>query len=209
MKTTTRLYDVIRPAFINYKNANKGNAQIMNYTTFNDNFMVELAVESETMTNLLKYNVYQGLFSILSDKVGEKFMYEFTQRFLNRTIKFQTIDLFKLHFFAEVKARKAIIEGVYGNDENLIQGVETTKTVSDSKGTNNGTATSSSLPQAMTNIDNVDFADSLDQNENKDESHSEQTGINSSHSIKNVQDFSQMKVELFTQLDRKLFSQIF
>lgn len=211
MKKVTRLYDVIKPMYQREMEIRKSKDDLVPITLFNDDFFNALAMHETNLLNLLSQKVFMGIhLHIPNVNVMEQFIFDFTQRFINRSIKYQTFDLFRMHFLAEVSVRADIINAAYGeNHDDYLGGAEITKVTSDSNGESDAINTGTSLPQAMVEFDSVDYADSLDKSQNASKDHSEQSSMSIKRTPQTVEELSSLKNRMFADLDKKLFSQIF
>lgn len=204
MKSTTRLYDILRTSWQNYQNDHKNYNQLISTSFFNDNLLERMLNKDTDLLAFIKATIFLG------SKVPDDFIWTFLDRFLMRSIKFQTFDLFRLQLVSEIKVHEAIINAIYGvlKDSYLV-GKEFTDGTGTSKDTTVGKALSSSLPQQSVDFDQVDYADSLDKNENTGNTYSQQHTETGSYSLKQVNDYSDLADNLFIELDKRLFSQIY
>ena len=149
-----------------------------------------------------------------------RFEQEFLARFLSRTIKFQTYELFNWKLVAYVRGIKDIITEYYTNVEKYIQGYSssTTSGNSNSKGEtltrdNNLAVT---LPQDNTDLsldkDTYDYADTTAHSKSKTSDNTTQNSTQENNSISyDVTRLSELQAfhdNLFNDLDKLLFSQV-
>ena len=218
MKTTTRLYDII------YSNYNKlygdfiKDNQIV-YFNSEMQFSHKVVDYDDEIKTVCRNTIFYGL-DFLDDTSRLRFEQEFLSRFLSRTIKFQTYELFNWKLVAYVRGIKDIITDYYINIDKYIQAYSSSSTSgnSNSKGEtisrdNNLAVT---LPQDNTDLsldkDTYDYADTTAHSKSKTSEASSQNTTQENNSISyDVTRLTELQAfhdNLFNDLDRLLFSQI-
>ena len=217
---TTRLYDILRNEYkkqLVIENPSLTTSYLL--AGLNDTFFEEIFSYTGNAKELVQSYLFSGTnFSLSQDEI-DSFQRDFINRFLNRSIKQQTFELFKMHLISEVMVRKQVIEVLYGTTTRGKYLNEQTQTISNgnsntnNQSTSEGTTTSTSLPQTMVDFNSVDYADNLDKNQDTQQTNSESTNSNTSTNVKmtfaNLQSYQDMKTQLFAELDKALFSQVF
>ena len=134
MKTTVRLYDVI------YSTYNKLYSDFIrdNQITFYNpqlQFSHKVVDYDDEIKTVCRNTIFYGL-DFLDDTSRLRFEQEFLARFLSRTIKFQTYELFNWKLVAYLRGVKDIITDYYININKYIQGYSSSNTSakSNSKG---------------------------------------------------------------------------
>ena len=219
MKTTTRLYDVIYTTYNNlYGDFIKDN-QI---TYFNPEFQFSHKVVDydDEIKTVCRNTIFYGL-DFLDETPRQRFEQEFLARFLSRTIKFQTYELFNWKLVAYLRGVKDIITDYYTNIGKYIQGYSSSSTSgkSNSQGEtlsrdNNLEVT---LPQDNTDLsldkDSYDYADTTAHSKSRTSDNTSQNTSQESNSISyDVTRLTELQAfhdNLFNDLDKMLFSQIF
>ena len=218
MKTTTRLYDVIYTTYNKLYSDFIDNHQI---TYFNPEFQFSHKVVDydDEIKTVCRNTVFYGL-DFLDETSRARFEQEFLSRFLSRTIKFQTYELFNWKLVAYLRGVKDIITDYYTNIGKYIQGYSssTASGKSNSKGEtisrdNNLEVT---LPQDNTDLsldkDSYNYADTTAHSKSKTSDNSTQDTLQESEAISyDVTRLTELQVfhdNLFNELDRLLFSQI-
>ena len=218
MKTTTRLYDVIYTTYNNlYGDFIKDN-QI---TYFNPEFQFSHKVidYDDEIKTVCRNTVFYGL-DFLDDTSRLRFEQEFLSRFLSRTIKFQTYELFNWKLVAYVRGIKDIITDYYINIEKYLHSQSESSTLA---GSNTEGVTISrdnnlavTLPQDNTDLsldkDSYDYADTTAHSKSRTSDTSTQDTLQESEAISyDVTRLTELQAfhdNLFNELDRMLFSQI-
>lgn len=218
MKTTTRLYDII------YSNYNKlysdfiDNHQI---TYFNPElqFSHKVIDYDDEIKTVCRNTVFYGL-DFLDETSRLRFEQEFLSRFLSRTIKFQTYELFNWKLVAYVRGIKDIITDYYINIEKYLHSQSESSTLA---GSNTEGVTISrdnnlavTLPQDNTDLsldkDTYDYADTTAHSKSRTSDTSTQDTLQESEAISyDVTRLTELQAfhdNLFNDLDRMLFSQI-
>ena len=219
MKTTTRLYDIIYSNYNKlYGDFIKDNQMIYYNPEFQ--FSHKVVDYDEEIKTVCRNTVFYGL-DFLDETSRLRFEQEFLSRFLSRTIKFQTYELFNWKLVAYLRGVKDIITDYYTNIGKYIQGYSssTASANSNSKGEtlsrdNNLEVT---LPQDNTDLsldkDTYDYADTTAHSKSKTSDNSTQNTNQESNSISyDVTRLTELQAfhdELFNELDKMLFSQIF
>ena len=218
MKTTTRLYDII------YSNYNKlygdfiKDNQIIYYNP-EFQFSHKVVDYDEEIKTVCRNTIFYGL-DFLDDTSRGRFEQEFLTRFLSRTIKFQTYELFNWKLVAYVRGIKDIITDYYINIEKYLHSQSESSTLA---GSNTEGVTISrdnnlavTLPQDNTDLsldkDTYDYADTTAHSKSRTSDTSTQDTLQESEAISyDVGRLSELQVfhdDLFNNLDKLLFSQI-
>ena len=219
MKTTTRLYDII------YSNYNKLYGDFIKDNQiiyFNPEFQFSHKVVDydDEIKTVCRNTIFYGL-DFLDETPRQRFEQEFLSRFLSRTIKFQTYELFNWKLVAYLRGIKDIITDYYTNIEKYIQGYSSSSTSGNTKSQgetltrDNNLAVS--LPQDNTDLsldkDTYDYADTTAHSKSKTSDASSQNTNQESNSISydvgRLTELQAFHDNLFNELDRMLFSQIF
>ena len=218
MKTTTRLYDVIYTTYNKLYSDFIDNHQI---TYFNPEFQFSHKVVDydDEIKTVCRNTIFYGL-DFLDDTSRERFEQEFLSRFLSRTIKFQTYELFNWKLVAYVRGIKDIITDYYINIEKYLHSQSESSTLA---GSNTEGVTISrdnnlevTLPQDNTDLsldkDSYDYADTTAHSKSRTSDTSTQDTLQESEAISyDVTRLTELQAfhdNLFNDLDRLLFSQI-
>ena len=218
MKTTTRLYDII------YSNYNKlygdfiKDNQIIYYNP-EFQFSHKVVDYDEEIKTVCRNTIFYGL-DFLDDTSRLRFEQEFLARFLSRTIKFQTYELFNWKLVAYLRGIKDIITDYYINIEKYLHSQSESSTLA---GSNTEGVTISrdnnlavTLPQDNTDLsldkDTYDYADTTAHSKSRTSDTSTQDTLQESEAISyDVTRLSELQAfhdNLFNDLDKLLFSQI-
>ena len=218
MKTTTRLYDVI------YSNYNKLYGDFIKDNQiiyFNPEFQFSHKVVDydDEIKTVCRDTIFYGL-DFLDDTSRQRFEQEFLARFLSRTIKFQTYELFNWKLVAYVRGIKDIITDYYINIEKYLHSQSESSTLA---GSNTEGVTISrdnnlevTLPQDNTDLsldkDTYDYADTTAHSKSRTSDTTTQDTLQESEAISfdvtRLTDLQAFHDNLFNELDRLLFSQI-
>ena len=218
MKTTTRLYDIIHTTYNNLYGEFIKDNQIIYYNP-EFQFSHKVVDYDDEIKTVCRNTIFYGL-DFLDETPRQRFEQEFLSRFLSRTIKFQTYELFNWKLVAYVRGIKDIITDYYINykkylhnysESNTLQGSETEGlTISRD---NNLAVT---LPQDNTDLsldkDTYDYADTTAHSKSRTSDNSTQNTSQESNSISyDVTRLTELQAfhdNLFNDLDKLLFSQI-
>ena len=218
MKTTTRLYDVIYTTYNQLYSDFIDNHQI---TYFNPElqFSHKVIDYDDEIKTVCRDTIFYGL-DFLDETPRQRFEQEFLTRFLSRTIKFQTYELFNWKLVAYVRGIKDIITDYYINIEKYLHSQSESSTLA---GSNTEGVTISrdnnlavSLPQDNTDLsldkDTYDYADTTAHSKSRTSDTSTQDTLQESEAISyDVTRLTELQAfhdNLFNDLDRMLFSQI-
>ena len=218
MKTTTRLYDVIYTTYNKLYSDFIDNHQI---TYFNPElqFSHKVVDYDDEIKTVCRNTVFYGL-DFLDDTSRLRFEQEFLSRFLSRTIKFQTYELFNWKLVAYVRGVKDIITDYYINIEKYLHSQSESSTLA---GSNTEGVTISrdnnlevTLPQDNTDLsldkDTYDYADTTAHSKSRTSDTTTQDTLQESEAISfdvtRLTDLQAFHDNLFNELDRMLFSQI-
>ena len=218
MKTTTRLYDVIYTTYNQLYSDFIDNHQI---TYFNPElqFSHKVVDYDDEIKTVCRNTIFYGL-DFLDETSRQRFEQEFLSRFLSRTIKFQTYELFNWKLVAYVRGIKDIITDYYINIEKYLHSQSESSTLA---GSNTEGVTISrdnnlevTLPQDNTDLsldkDTYDYADTTAHSKSRTSDTSTQDTLQESEAISyDVTRLSELQAfhdNLFNDLDKLLFSQI-
>ena len=218
MKTTTRLYDVIYTTYNELYSDFIDNHQI---TYFNPElqFSHKVVDYDDEIKTVCRDTIFYGL-DFLDDTSRLRFEQEFLSRFLSRTIKFQTYELFNWKLVAYVRGMKDIITDYYINIEKYLHSQSESSTLA---GSNTEGVTISrdnnlavTLPQDNTDLsldkDTYDYADTTAHSKSRTSDTTTQDTLQESEAISyDVRRLTELQAfhdNLFNELDRMLFSQI-
>ena len=218
MKTTTRLYDVI---YTTYNKLYSDFIDSHQITYFNPElqFSHKVVDYDEEIKTVCRNTIFYGL-DFLDDTSRGRFEQEFLARFLSRTIKFQTYELFNWKLVAYLRGIKDIITDYYINIEKYLHNQSETSTLA---GSNTEGVTISrdnnlavTLPQDNTNLsldkDTYDYADTTAHSKSRTSDTSTQDTLQESEAISydvgRLTELQAFHDNLFNELDRLLFSQI-
>ena len=218
MKTTTRLYDII---YSNYNQLYSDFIDNHQITYFNPElqFSHKVIDYDEEIKTVCRNTIFYGL-DFLDDTSRGRFEQEFLSRFLSRTIKFQTYELFNWKLVAYLRGVKDIITDYYINIEKYLHNQSETSTLA---GSNTEGVTISrdnnlevTLPQDNTDLslekDSYDYADTTAHSKSRTSDTSTQDTLQESEVISfdvtRLTDLQAFHDNLFNELDRMLFSQI-
>ena len=219
MKTTTRLYDVIYTTYNKLYSDFIDNHQI---TYFNPElqFSHKVVDYDDEIKTVCRDTIFYGL-DFLDDTSRQRFEQEFLSRFLSRTIKFQTYELFNWKLVAYVRGIKDIITDYYINIEKYLHSQSESSTLA---GSNTEGVTISrdnnlavTLPQDNTDLsldkDTYDYADTTAHSKSRTSDTSTQDTLQESEAISydvgRLTELQAFHDNLFNDLDKMLFSQIF
>lgn len=218
MKTTTRLYDVIYSTYNKlYSDFVKDN-QIIFYNP-ELQFSHKVVDYDEEIKTVCRNTIFYGL-DFLDDTPRKRFEQEFLARFLSRTIKFQTYELFNWKLTAYLRGVKEIITDYYINANKYLQGYSVSNASGDSSSQGETLSRDNNLavtlPQDNTDLsldkDSYDYADttahSKSRASNTTTQNTNQTSDTNSFEIGRLTELRAYHDALFNDLDRLLFSQM-
>ena len=230
MKTTTRLYDVIYTTYNNIYGDFLRDNQII-YFNPELQFSHKVVDYDDEIKTVCRNTIFYGL-DFLDETSRKRFEQEFLARFLSRTIKFQTYELFNWKLVAYLRGVKDIITDYYININKYIQGYSLTNDTGNSvlHGQTQGQGETQTrdnnlavtLPQDNTDLsldkDSYDYADTTAHSKSKSSSTNTQTTNNTqnttqqseaiSYEVGRLAELQGYHDDLFNDLDRLLFSQI-
>lgn len=209
MKTTSRLYDII------YGELECHRAEIYrsnNQIIFNQNNLMRKTLEYKDtyFIKMLEENLFYGTSTI---NQRERFEREFLQRFINRVIKYQTVDLFATYLATFVSEYQELINYSYDNYDKLVLGQVETVSNNNSTSINKSNSIYSNLPQNQINmnldIDTLDYADDNTISKSRGTNIGTDKSTSSAYDIDALSKISALKEQIFKDMDNLLFSQIY
>lgn len=209
MKTTSRLYDVITAEL------DRHSAEIYrsnNQLIFNQNNLMRKTLEYKDpyFIKMLQETLFYGASNINN---RERFEREFLQRFINRVIKYQTVDLFSTYLASFLSEYQELINYCYDNYDKLVLGQVDTVSNNNSTSTNKSNSIYSNLPQNQINMDlNIDTLDYADDNtitKSRGTNSGTDKSTSSAYDIDALSKISALKEQIFRDMDSLLFSQIY
>lgn len=230
MKTTTRLYDIIYTTYNNIYGDFIRDNQII-YFNPEFQFTHKVVDYDEEIKTVCRNTIFYGL-DFLDETPRKRFEQEFLARFLSRTIKFQTYELFNWKLTAYLRGIKEIITDYYININKYLQGYSQTNDTGNSilQGQTKGqgeTLTRDNnlavtLPQDNTDLsldkDTYDYADTTAHSKSRSNNTNTQTTNNTqnttqqseaiSYEVGRLSELQAYHDDLFNDLDKLLFSQV-
>ena len=209
VKTTTRLYDII------YGELERHRAEIYrsnNQIIFNQANLMRKALEYKdpNFISMLQETLFYGTSNI---NQRQRFEREFLQRFINRVIKFQTVDLFTTYLSTFVSEYQELINYCYDKYDLLVTGQVETVSNNNSTSTNKTNSIYSNLPQNQINmnldIDTLDYADDNTISKSRATNSGTDRSTSSAYDIEALNKISALKEQIFKDMDNLLFSQIY
>ena len=209
VKTTTRLYDIIcaeldRHEFEIYRSNNQ---LIFNQTNL---MRKTLEYKDPYFIKMLQETLFYGTSNI---NQRERFEREFLQRFINRVIKFQTVDLFSTYLASFISEYQELINYTYDKYDLLVTGQVETVSNNNSTSTNKTNSIYSNLPQNQINmnldIDTLDYADDNTISKSRASNSGTDKSTSSAYDIEALSKISALKEQIFKDMDNLLFSQLY
>ena len=219
MKTTTRLYDVIHSTYIKLYGEFIKDNQIIYYNP-EFQFSHKVVDYDDEIKTVCRDTIFYGL-DFLDETSRLRFEQEFLSRILSRTIKFQTYELLNWKLVAYLRGVKDIITDYYINIDKYIQAYSSSSTSGNSNSQGETISRDNNLevtlPQDNTDLsldkDTYDYADTTAHSKSKTSDNSTQNTNQESNAISyDVTRLGELQAfhdNLFNELDRLLFSQIF
>ena len=218
MKTTTRLYDIIHTTYNQLYGEFIKDNQIIYYNP-DFQFSHKIVDYDDEIKTVCRNTIFYGL-DFLDDTSRLRFEQEFLSRFLSRTIKFQTYELFNWKLVAYLRGVKDIITDYYININKYIQAYSSSSTSGNSNSQGETLTRDNNLevtlPQDNTDLsldkDTYDYADTTAHSKSRtSDSTSQNTNQESnaiSYDVTRLTELQAFHDNLFNELDRMLFSQI-
>lgn len=209
MKTTSRLYDII------YGELDRHRVEIYrtnNQIIFNQANLMRKTLEYKdpNFIKMLQETFFHGTSNI---NQRERFEREFLQRFINRVIKYQTVDLFSSYLASFVSEYQELINYCYDKYDMLVLGQVDTVSNNNSTSTNKSNSIYSNLPQNQINmnldIDTLDYADDNTITKSRAINSGTDKSTSSAYDIEALSKISTLKEQIFKDMDSLLFSQIY
>lgn len=209
VKTTSRLYDII------YGELERHRAEIYrsnNQIIFNQNNLMRKTLEYKDtyFINMLRETLFFGTTTI---NQRERFEREFLQRFINRVIKYQTVDLFSTYLASFVSEYQELINYCYDKYDMLVTGQVDTVSNNNSTSTNKSNSIYSNLPQNQVNmnldIDTLDYADDNTITKSRNTNSGTDRSTSSAYDVEALSKISALKEQIFKDMDKLLFSQLY
>ena len=159
---------------------------------------------------MLQDNLFYGTSNI---NQRERFEREFLQRFINRVIKYQTVDLFATYLASFVSEYKELINYTYDKYDMLVLGQVDTVNNNNSTATNKTNSIYSNLPQNQINMsldnDNLEYADDNTITKSRATNSGTDKSTSSAYDIDALNKISALKEQIFKDMDSLLFSQLY
>ena len=209
VKTTSRLYDIICGELDRHRvEIYRSNNQII----FNQANLMRKTLEYKdpNFIRMLQETLFYGTSNI---NQRERFEREFLQRFINRVIKFQTVDLFSIYLASFVSEYQELINYTYDKYDMLVTGQVETVSNNNSTSTNKSNSIYSNLPQNQINmnldIDTLDYADDNTISKSRATNSVTDRSTSSAYDIDALNKISALKEQIFKDMDSLLFSQLY
>lgn len=218
MKTTTRLYDIIYSTYNKLYGDFVRDNQIVFFNK-DIHFTSKVSTYDDEIKTVCRNTIFYGL-DFLDESVRERFEAEFLSRFLTRTIKFQTYEVFNWRLTSFTRGIKEIITDYYANADKYLKGSTTVEANDTAQNNSTTTARDNSLNVSLAQ-DNVDMSLDKDNYDYADDTHhsksnsvsnadanSHSTNETNSFDIGRMKELHMYHEALFNDLDKQLFSQL-
>ena len=209
VKTTSRLYDIICGELERHRvEIYRSNNQII----FNQANLMRKTLEYKdpNFIRMLQETLFYGTSNI---NQRERFEREFLQRFINRVIKYQTVDLLSMYLASFISEYQELINYTYDKYDMLVTGQVETVSNNNSTSTNKTNSIYSNLPQNQINmnldIDTLDYADDNTISKNRSTNSGTDRSTSSAYDIDALNKLSALKEQIFKDMDSLLFSQLY
>ena len=209
VKTTSRLYDIIYGELDRHRvEIYRSNNQII----FNQANLMRKTLEYKDphFIKMLEDNLFYGTSTI---NQRQRFEREFLQRFINRVIKFQTVDLFSTYLASFISEYQELINYTYDKYDILVTGQVETVSNNNTTSTNKTNSIYSNLPQNQINmnldIDTLDYADDNTISKSRSTNSGTDRSTSSAYDIDALNKISALKEQIFKDMDNLLFSQLY
>lgn len=209
----TRIYDILKTPFMEaWKQANPSKWSKFTQTTSNQ-YMINAMRHSQLFNEVVDNWLFIGTTDIISPEVYKLFRDEFIDRFFTRNIKFQTVEIFIMRLNATVNANVDLITLSYSpqSKKEFVYGKTTSTSTSTGTSATSSKTVDVDLPQTLESWDgDLKYASSA--NQNKGNSQDNNVTTNEAYSapdFKTLHEIANLKEQLFKELDKKLFSQIY
>ena len=209
VKTTSRLYDIIYGELDRHRvEIYRSNNQII----FNQANLMRKTLEYKdpNFIRMLQETLFFGT-SNINQRL--RFEREFLQRFINRVIKYQTVDLFSTYLASFVSEYQELINYCYDKYDLLVTGQVDTVSNNNSTSTNKSNSIYSNLPQNQINmnldIDTLDYADDNTISKTRATNSGTDRSTSSAYDIEALSKISALKEQIFKDMDNLLFSQLY
>ena len=209
VKTTSRLYDIIYAELDRHRvEIYRSNNQII----FNQANLMRKTLEYKDpyFIKMLQETLFFGTSNI---NQRQRFEREFLQRFINRVIKFQTVDLFSTYLASFISEYQELINYTYDKYDLLVTAQVETVSNNNSTSTNKSNSIYSNLPQNQINmnldIDTLDYADDNTISKTRATNSGTDRSTSSAYDIEALSKISALKEQIFKDMDNLLFSQIY
>ena len=209
VKTTSRLYDIIYGELDRHRvEIYRSNNQII----FNQANLMRKTLEYKdpNFIRMLQETLFFGT-SNINQRL--RFEREFLQRFINRVIKYQTVDLLSTYLASFVSEYQELINSCYDKYDLLVTGQVDTVSNNNSTSTNKSNSIYSNLPQNQINmnldIDTLDYADDNTISKSRATNSGTDRSTSSAYDIEALSKISALKEQIFKDMDNLLFSQLY
>lgn len=218
MKTTTRLYDIIYSTYNHLYGDFIRDNQII-YLNPEFQFSHKVVDYDDEIKTVCRDTIFYGL-DFLDETSRQRFEQEFLSRFLSRTIKFQTYEVFNWKLVAYLRGVKDIITDYYININKYIQGYSSSSASGNSSSQGETLSRDNNLavtlPQDNTDLsldkDTYDYADTTAHSKSRASNNTTQNTSQESNLISydvgRLKELQTFHDDLFNDLDKLLFSQI-
>ena len=216
-KTTTNLYYIIQAELKN-NGYNEFLSKNKNQLTFFDPerriLSTILKYEDNEVISACRNTIFYGLSILMKNR--SRFEKEFINHFMLRNVKYQTYEVSRLYLTSFCLENLEMINAIYEAEKFILsQSENQNNSVSNGQNVSKSASLYTDLPQDNTGIDlnteSMDFATNknLSKSSNNGQSNSTSNGLSKTYNIDSLTKVYLFKAQLFNDLDKLLFSQIF
>lgn len=209
---TVQLIDVIDSIYRQNKMSETKNGNHLTWGSDKYSFIKKTQRYDSDIRPILDKHFFQG-YKIDNEEVDRKFKQAFFNRFMFKTIKFQTTDVFVSHVIYNVMSMEDYIIMLFTELDAFMTGKSTATNKGKSTGTNDVRTANSTLPrdEFNVNVDNFELKSATDNsiNRSKNVSDDNRESVSHSYNVGSLKEVQSLIDDVFTVLDRKCFSQVY
>lgn len=227
MIVTVTLFDYLNSVFENSGHNEFSTCDELTGFNNNKSNMTRLVIYDEIAQKICNESIFLG-FELENKEYDVEFKKSIIARFLNRAIKFQTVDIFRAMFLGKLYSYKRKIDVYYDEYYKLLTSQSNNVSDSVSIGTsdnisvskNNGRNATTTVPQNQVNLDlekpYMEYADNNNISLNKSDTNTKNDNKNTTDTKSqgnnfNVEVFYKLNMcieDLLNELDKTCFSQV-
>lgn len=211
MKITTTIYEILHSELINVGKNEFFNDNQISFYDDKHAFIKKIMRLDDDVKKIIDMRFFQNI-KLYENDSDKAFKQTFLNRFLNRQIAFQTVEVFSSQVVYVLLSRFEFINTLFNNLNEFVKNKHEAESTNESTDKTDSRQLFTTLPQDEVNLDvdntQLRYGDENTISRNKNVGESSQNNVSTTHNLDNLIKTHYLIDEVFNDFDKKCFLQI-